>query len=175
MRAAGERRDLQALQEAWSQLTRSARRMPQAIADHARALMAAGDHAAAEKLLRDALESGEPRRDPQLLRLYGDLLLPDPLMPLERAEAWLRKAPEDADLLAACARLALHADLIGKSRSYLEASLGRKASPETSLLYAELLEQLGEGDRARSVLHDSLMRSVGRRVTLPRLRLRRTR
>jgi HemY protein len=85
----------------------------------------------------------------------------------------LRKTPEDAELLAACARLALHAELIGKARSYLEASLARKASPENSLLYAELLEQLGESDRARGVLRDSVARSVGRRPLLPRVRLRR--
>jgi hypothetical protein len=33
--------------------------------------------------------------------------------------------------------------------------------------------QLGEGDRARTVLRDSVARSVGRRPALPRVRLRR--
>jgi len=100
-------------------------------------------------------------------------VLPDPLLPLERAESWLRKSPEDPDLLAACAKLALRAELIGKARSYLEASIARKASPEHSLLYAELLEQLGEGNRALQVLRDCVTRSVGRRPALPRVRLRR--
>ena len=63
--------------------------------------------------------------------------------------------------------------LIGKARSYLEASLARKHSAENSLLYAELLDQLGEGERARTVLRDSVARSVGRRPSLPRVRLRR--
>jgi HemY protein len=111
--------------------------------------------------------------EPALVRLYGELTLPDALVPLDRAESWLRKSPQDPELLAACARLSLQAELIGKARSYLEASLARRASAENSLLYAELLEQLGEGDRARTVLRDSVARSVGRRPALPRVRLRR--
>jgi HemY protein len=144
--------------------------LPQAIATYARALQVAGDPATAEKLLREAIDGG---REAALVRLYGELQLPDALAPLERAEHWLRAAPEDPDLLAACARLALQAELIGKARSYLEASLARRHSAENSLLYAELLEQLGEAERARGVLRDSVARSVGRRSALPRVRLRR--
>ena len=112
---------------------------------------------------------------PRLLkrRRHRCLVLPDPLGPLDRIEHWLRKSPEDPDLLAASAKLALRAELIGKARSYLEASLARRPTPENALLYADLLEQLGEGDRARSVLRDSVARSLGRRPTLPRVRLRR--
>jgi len=170
VRAAGERRDAAAASDAWAKLPRSTRKVPQAIAAYARALQAGGDPLAAEKVLRDVLDD---QLDPVLVRLYGELVLPDSLLPLDRAEQWLRKAPQDPDLLAACARLALQAELIGKARSYLEASLARKASAENSLLYAELLEQLGEGERARTVLRDSVARSVGRRPALPRVRLRR--
>lgn len=170
IRSAGERRDVSAVNGAWSNLSRATRKLPQAIAMYARALVTAGDAVAAEKLLRDAIDD---KLEPALVRLYGELVLPDPLAPLDRAENWLRKAQEDPDLLAACARLALQAELIGKARSYLEASLARKHSAENSLLYAELLDQLGEGDRARTVLRDSVARSVGRRPALPRVRLRR--
>lgn len=170
VRAAGERRDKAATNAAWSDVPRATRKLPQAIATYARALITAGESLAAEKLLREAIDD---QRDPLLVRLYGELVLADTLAPLERAENWLRKSPEDPDLLAACARLALHAELIGKARSYLEASLARKPSAENSLLYAELLEQLGESERARVVLRDSLTRSVGRRLALPRVRLRR--
>jgi HemY protein len=170
VRAAGERCDKAATNAAWADVPRATRKLPQAIATYARALITAGESLAAEKLLREALDD---QREPLLVRLYGDLVLADTLAPLERAENWLRKSPEDPDLLATCARLALHAELIGKARSYLEASLARKPSAENSLLYAELLEQLGEGERARVVLRESLTRSVGRRLTLPRVRLRR--
>jgi HemY protein len=170
IRSAGERRDVAAANAAWTSLPRATRELPQAIAIYARALLSAGEAAAAEKLLREALDE---RLEPVLVRLYGELVLPDALAPLDRAENWLRKAPQDPELLAACARLALQAELIGKARSYLEASLARKPSAENSLLYAELLDQLGEGDRARTVLRDSVARSVGRRPALPRVRLRR--
>ncbi len=170
VRAAGERRDAGAATDAWSKLPRATRKLPQAIATYARALLAAADPAGAEKVLREAIDGG---REAALVRLYGELQLPDALAPLERAENWLRTAPEDPDLLATCARLALQAELIGKARSYLEASLARRHSAENSLLYAELLEQLGEAERARGVLRDSVARSVGRRPALPRVRLRR--
>jgi HemY protein len=170
VRAAGDRRDADAVDAAWADVPRATRRLAPAIATYARALLHAGQPAAAERLLREAIDD---RRDAALVRLYGDLTLPDALAPLERAEQWLRKTPEDPELLAATARLALNAELIGKARSYFEASLARRPSPEISLLYAELLEQLGEGERARSVLRDTVTRSVGRKPALPRVRLRR--
>jgi HemY protein len=170
LRAAGERRDVAAVTAAWGEVPRATRRLPQAVAAYARSLMLADDHVAAEKVLREALDE---QFDPVLVRLYGDVVLNDPLGPLDRVEHWLRKSPEDPELLAASAKLALRAELIGKARSYLEASLARKPTPENALLYAELLEQLDEGDRARAILRDSVARSVGRRPTLPRVRLRR--
>lgn len=171
VRAAGERRDATAVAAAWSDVPRSTRRSPAAIATYARALMSGGDNVAAEKTLREAIDD---RREPQLVRLYGEVVVPDALAPLERAEAWLRKTPEDPELLATAARLALNAELIGKARSYLEASLARRPHAENALLYAELLEQLGERDRASGVLRETVTRSVGgRRPALPRVRLRR--
>jgi HemY protein len=100
-------------------------------------------------------------------------VLADPLAPLERAEAWLRKRPDDAELLASCARLCLRAELIGKARSYLEASIARRPSQENSLILADLLEQMGEHARAADCLRQSVTQSVGRRANLPRVRLRR--
>jgi len=170
VRAAGETHDATALATAWSELPRALRRLPQAVVGYARAAIACNQHGEAEKALRELVDSSG---DTSAIRLYGDLMLADPLGPLDRAEAWLRRKPEDPELLAACGKLCLRADLIGKARSYLEASIARKPNAEYSLLLAELLEQLGERDRAREVLRDSVMRSVGRRPSLPRVRLRR--
>lgn len=170
VRDCGERGDRSALDKAWSALPRSARKMPQSAVIHARALMGCDDHAAAEKILRDLVED---KGDEQALRLYGELLLPKPLQPLERAEAWLEKHPENPDLLATCARLCLPAELVGKAQTYLEASIARRPSAENSLLLAELLDHIGERDRARDVLRDAMTHSAGRRPRLPRTRLRR--
>jgi HemY protein len=121
-------------------------------------------------VLRELIDETQ---DPAAIRLYGELVLDDALAPLERAEGWLRKRPEDPDLLAACARLCLRAELVGKARSYLEASLARKPDAENSLILADLLEQLGEREPAARYLRQAVTHSVGRRLNLPRVRLRR--
>jgi HemY protein len=170
IRALAERGDVEALETAWNALPRGARKLPQAIVAYARAHMAGNDHAGAERALRELIEE---TGDASAIRLYGELVLPDPLQPLDRAEAWLRARPEEPDLLASCARLCLRAELIGKARSYLEASIARRPSAENSLLLSELLGELGEPERAAQVLRDALARSAGRRPGPPRARLRR--
>ncbi len=170
IRAAGERADQARLEKAWSALPRGVRRLPQSVVTYARAAMACQDHPTAEKVLRELIdESG----DPVATRMYGDLVLADPLVPLERAEAWLRARPEDPELLASCARLCLRAELFGKARSYLEASLARRPSAENSLILADLLEQMGDEPRAVACLRQAVTQSAGRRANLPRVRLRR--
>ena len=170
IRAAGDAGNQSRLEKAWSDLPRGVRRLPQSIVTYARAAMSCSDHSTAEKVLRELIEE---QSDPAAVRLYGDLVLPDPLAPLERAEAWLRKRPEDPELLASCARLCLRAELVGKARSYLEASLARRPSPENSLILSDLLEQIGEGAKAAECLRKAVTGSVGRRPNVPRVRLRR--
>jgi HemY protein len=170
IRAAGERANQSALEKAWSELPRAVRKLPQSIVTYARAAMACHDHPSAERALRELIEE---TGDTAAIRLYGDLALPDPLVPLERAEHWLRQRPEHADLLATCARLSLRAELFGKARSYLEASLARRPTAENSLVLAELLEDLGEHEAATTWLRRAAQQAVGRRSSLPRVRLRR--
>jgi HemY protein len=170
IRAAGDRGDQARLEKAWSDLPRSLRRLPQSMVTYARAAMACQDHPTAEKVLRELIgETG----DAAAIRLYGELAPAEPLALLERAEGWLRRRPEDPDLLATCARLCLRAELFGKARSYLEASLARRPSTENSLILADLLEQMGESGRAAQVTRQAAVQSLGRRPSLPRVRLRR--
>jgi len=170
IRSAGERANQSALEKAWSELPRSVRKLPQSIVAYARAAMACQDHPSAERVLRELIEE---TGDVAAIRLYGELVLPDPLVPLERAETWLRQRPDHAELLGTCARLSLRAELFGKARSYLEASLGSRPSAENSLILADLLEQMGEHEAATSWLRRAAALAVGRRVNLPRVRLRR--
>jgi len=170
IRAAGERTNQSALEKAWSDLPRSVRKLPQSIVTYARAAMACRDHPSAERVLRELIDA---TGDAAAIRLYGDLVLPEPLAPLDRAEGWLRQRPEDPDLLASCARLCMRAELVGKARSYLEASLARRPSAENSLILAELLEDMGEHDTATAWLRQAAAQAVGRRPNLPRVRLRR--
>ena len=170
IRAAGEHCNQSALEKAWSDLPRAVRKLPPSIVTYARAAMACRDHPSAERVLRELIEA---TGDVAAIRLYGDLALPDPLVPLERAEGWLRQRPEDADLLASCARLSLRAELIGKARSYLEASLARRPTAENALILAELLEDVGEHEAATGWLRRAAAQAVGRRPNVPRVRLRR--
>jgi HemY protein len=171
IRLAGERGDQSRLEKSWAGLPRGVRNLPQSIVTYARAAMACRDHPSAERMLRSLID--EHPDASAAVRLYGDLVLPDPLAPLERAEAWLRKRPDDPELLSSCARLCLRAELVGKARSYLEAALGRKASPENSLILADLLAQIGEKARSADCLRKAVTLSVGRRVNVPRVRVRR--
>ena len=170
IRAAGDSANQSALEKAWSDLPRAVRKLPQSIVTYARAAMACQDHPSAERVLRELIDA---TGDVAAARLYGDLVLPDPLVPLDRAEGWLRQRPDDAELLATCARLCLRAELFGKARSYLEASLARRPSAENSLILAELLEQMGDHQAATSWLRKAAALAVGRRPNLPRVRLRR--
>ena len=170
IRTAGDRRDQARLEKAWSDLPRGVRKLPHAVVAYARAAMACQDHPTAERALRELIEESG---DLAAIRLYGEVALPDPLVPLDRAEAWLRQWPEHAELLATCARLCLRAELFGKARSYLEASIARRPNAENSLILAELLEQMGERERAMQSLREAVATSVGRRPNLPRVRLRR--
>jgi HemY protein len=170
VRAAGESGDQSRLEKSWSELPRGVRRLPKSVVAYARAAMACKDHPTAEKVLREIIDQ---QADAAAIRLYGDLVLPEPLAPLERAEAWLRERPEDPELLASCARLCLRAQLVGKARSYLEASLARRPSAENSLILADLLEQIGEAAKSAACLRRAVALSVGRRPNVPRVRLRR--
>jgi HemY protein len=171
LRAAGEARDSAALAAAWAGIARPVRKLPAVAVAYARAALACGEPTQAEKTLREVLDEGP---DEAAARLYGELAGPDVLGALDRAEQWLRQRPQDANLLAACARLCLQAELVGKARGYLDAALALKPNVDDALLLAELLEQMGEPERASAVLRRQLASSAGRRLAgTRRVRLRR--
>src|SRR5690606_1512182 len=124
----------------------------------------------AEGVLREYLDK---QWNDSLAEAYGELVLPEPLEPLARAEEWLRARPEDPVLLVACARLCMRAELYGKARSYLETSLAVKQQPVTYQVRGNLLDQLGEQERAVQVLTQGLAMSIGRRANLPKIKIRR--
>jgi len=116
-------------------------------------LMRVGLHDKAEKDLTLALKA--EWRAP-LVRLYGLVEGPDPTKQLKRAEGWLAKYGDDADLLLAAARLCLRNELWGKARSYLETVIALRPTPEAYQVYGRLLTQLGETDAAADAYRDGL-------------------
>jgi HemY protein len=94
----------------------------------------------------------------------------EPLVLLKQAEKWLADHPKDVTLLTTCARLSIHAELYGKARSYLEASLSLKPQLETYLLLAHLLEKIDEQDKAYKLLKAAITQAIGHKISLPKIR-----
>lgn len=145
--ALAARRDLtlEQLEALVARLPGGLRKQPGVIARQADTLSRLGQGDNAEQLLRKALKRSW---DSALVLAYGRIKGTDNEKQLSRAEAWLKKHPEDASLLLTAARLCMRVELWGKARSYLETSLAEDPVPEAYELYGRLLTRLGEGDNA---------------------------
>ena len=94
---------------------------------------------------------------PQLVALYGELpsgiddedAAEEARARIERAERWLLERERDAQLLATLGRLCAQAELWGKARSFLEASLSFEESRAAHIELARLAEHLGQADEAQ--------------------------
>jgi HemY protein len=128
---------------------------------HPRVAAAAARHATAlgrASLAREILErSLAAEWHSKLIGLYGEL---PPQMPateraeearirIERAESWLAERNRDPELLAALGRLCGQAELWGKARSFLEASVSFEESRAAHLELARLAERLGQAPDAQ--------------------------
>ena len=138
-------RDLSALQLTWNRIARNVREQERVLCGYARHLIALEANAAAEPLIRDALKN---RWSEELVYLYGTLAGPDPARQLANAEAWLKTQGKNPVLLLTLGRLSKRNHLWGKSRAYLEASLGIRPRPETYQELGGLLEQLKDKETA---------------------------
>jgi HemY protein len=126
-------------------------RIAAAAARHATAL---GKPALAREILERALAE---EWSPPLVALYGELparmdaaqRAAEARTRIERAERWLLERSRDAELLATLGRLCAHAELWGKARSFLEASLSFEESRAARLELARLSEHLGESAEAQ--------------------------
>lgn len=115
----------------------------------ARALVALGAEAEAQKLIETALESsGKAVWQSELVSIYGRLASGEQTVRIARAEAWLRQHPNDAALLLALGRMCVRQRLWGKAQSYLEASLAVEATQEAHLELASLCDQLERTEEA---------------------------
>jgi HemY protein len=141
----------------WEGLQRDARLRPALVEAYVRALVRLKDTEQAEIVLRNTLKA---TWDDRLVRLYGTLPLEDPVRALNTAETWAKQHGRDAVLLLTLGRLSRRAKLWGKARAYLEASSGIRPDPETFRELAELLEQMGDNERAQACYRDGLRLAV---------------
>jgi HemY protein len=93
----------------------------------------------------------------QLVSLYSELpagmeqdaRISEARTRIERGERWLLERNRDAPLLASLGRLCAQAELWGKARSFLEASLSFEESRSVHVELARLAERLGQPDDAQ--------------------------
>jgi len=146
--------DAGAFERRWRGIAAADRAQPRIAAAGARHATALGKTALARDIIENALAA---EWVPQLVSLYGDL--PEGLNQetraleararIERAERWLLERNRDAQLLATLGRLCARAELWGKARSFLEASLSFEESRRARIELARLAERLGQADEAQ--------------------------
>jgi len=143
------RHNADALLELWNSLSPTERHSPRLADLAAELLVALNRPQDARKVVEEALAQNW---DARLLRRYPDTAGGDALPLIQKAEAWQKERPDDADLLFALGRLCLHQQLWGKAQSFLEAAL-KSADNEPLKIrshraLARLHEQLGDADKA---------------------------
>ena len=152
------RKDARMLAELWKKLPEDQRMDPQVAAAAARAYIAGGDAAGAQRIIEASLDGNW---DSQLVALYG-LCVGDTVRQIERAEAWLQRQSRDATLLLTLAQLCARQGLWGKAQSYVEASIAVDPTYAAHLEAARLYERAGNVDAANRHYRESLALAVAR-------------
>jgi HemY protein len=146
--------DPAAFERRWRNIAAGDRVQPRIAAAGARHATALGKAALARDILETALAA---EWAPHLVTLYGEIpagldqeaRISEARSRIERAERWLLERERDAHLLATLGRLCAQADLWGKARSFLEASLSFEESRAARVELARLAERLGQADEAQ--------------------------
>lgn len=149
-------KDLYQLQHTWHRVPRDLKGHEALLQEYVRDLVVCGANTDAEVLVYQTLRK---RWYQPLVYLYG-LVEGDAAVQLSRAESWLNEHREDPTLLLTLGRIALRANLWGKARSYLEASLAFAPKPETYKELGDLLQQLGEKEAALECYRQGLSRAA---------------
>jgi HemY protein len=146
--------DAGAFERRWRSIPSRLQVQPRVAAAGARHATQLGRAALARDIIEKALAA---EWSPQLVALYGEL--PRELDPaaraaeartrIDRAERWLPEHERDPELLAALGRLCAHAELWGKAKSFLEASLSFEPARTAHLELARLAERLGQNEDAQ--------------------------
>lgn len=138
----------------WKSVASRDRVVSRVAAVAARHATALGNAALAREILDKALEA---EWTAELVSLYGEL--PEAMasaaraaearVRIERAERWLLERERDPQLLATLGRLCVQAELWGKARSCLEASVSFEPSRAAHLDLARLAERLEQSTEAQ--------------------------
>ncbi len=141
----GREGDARALAAYWAAVPAEEQRAARLAAAAARALIAAGDGATAQRIIE---QRGDAEWDSELAGLYAECRGGDTLGRIARAEKWLEQHAEDAHLLLALGKLCREQQLWGKAQSYFEASLAVQPSQDAYVELATLFAQLGRSEES---------------------------
>ncbi|MDL1866402.1 heme biosynthesis protein HemY [Betaproteobacteria bacterium PRO4] len=138
-------RDIALLRKYWSNLSSQEKLDGGLAVAAARAMIAQGDNASAQKIIENSLDV---RPYPELVALYADCRSSVVSWQIQRAESWLAKHPNNAGLLLTLGKLCTYGELWGKAQSYLEASLSIESGYPVHLALAQLFEKLKKPEAA---------------------------
>ncbi|HYR34531.1 MAG TPA: heme biosynthesis HemY N-terminal domain-containing protein [Burkholderiales bacterium] len=146
--------DAEDFERRWREIPARDQLHPRVAAAAARHATALGKSGLAREILEDSLAA---EWNSKLIGLYGELppqasaaeRAEEARVRIERGEAWLAERNRDPELLAALGRLCAQADLWGKARSFLEASLSFEQTRGAHLELARLAERLGQAADAQ--------------------------
>ncbi len=137
--------DSRSLADYWRSMPTAEQCQARIAAAAARAWMQLGDGRAARLVIENAVAAAW---SPELVLLYGDARDDEAIARIERAEAWLKEHPQDAELLLTLGRLCAQRELWGKARSYLEASLALHPGRDAHIALARLCDRIGLAEEA---------------------------
>lgn len=157
-RQSGEERSTAPLDRAWDGLPTTMRKDSSVIHAYARHLAELGFDDRAETLLRKVLRN---HWSDELVNLYGRIEGASVEKQLLTAENWLKKRPNNAELMLALGRISLRNELWGKAREYFEASLSLQRKPETLGELCRLTAHLGEHEQSIMLLKQGLLQDAG--------------
>jgi len=146
--------DAGAFERRWRSIASRVQLQPRVAAAGARQATALGRAAQAREILDKALAA---EWSPDLAALYAELpaqmdsaeRVAEARARIERGERWLLGRERDPELLATLGRLCAHAELWGKAKSFLEASLSFEPTRTAHLELARLAERLGQNEDAQ--------------------------
>lgn len=138
----------------WHKMPSQVRVHPDVAIIYAQALIHHLKPIEAESVIKNALKQ-HWRED--LVRLYGQILHPQPKKMLVDAEQWLNLHPESAALLQTLGRICEQMQLWGKAQRYFEASLALEPCAQTYAELGTLLEKMNQPELGAQYFRKGLL------------------
>ncbi len=138
----------------WQSLPKELKSDADLILDYCHQLIQLKQDDIAEPLLRTAIKR---QWLTSFIYLYGLIKATQAQQQLDFAESLTKQHGQNPVLLLTLGRLCLTQELWGKAQAYFEASLGITPMPETCKELGELMEQLGEAEKAVNYFKQGLL------------------